>query len=72
MNATMNAVALNAGRPSFSLPDAIHQTADLLARWSRRVADRRSLARLDDFMLRDIGLARGDVEMEIGKPFWRR
>jgi uncharacterized protein YjiS (DUF1127 family) len=65
---TANAVSLNAGRPSFPLPDLVH----LLARWRRRVADRRSLARLDDFMLRDIGLARGDVEMEIGKPFWRR
>jgi uncharacterized protein YjiS (DUF1127 family) len=26
---------------------------------------------LDDRMLRDIGLARADVENEAGKPFWR-
>ncbi len=71
MNATLNAVSLSGGRPSSSLSDVFHKAAGLLARWRRRVADRRSLARLDDFMLRDIGLARGDVEMEIGKPFWR-
>jgi uncharacterized protein YjiS (DUF1127 family) len=71
LNATVNTVSLNTGRPSFSLPDAVHQAAALLARWRRRVADRRSLARLDDFMLRDIGLARAEVEMEVSKPFWR-
>jgi len=65
MNANVNAAFLNAGRP------VAHQAADLLARWRRRAADRRNLARLDDFMLRDIGLARADVEMEISKPFWR-
>jgi uncharacterized protein YjiS (DUF1127 family) len=32
---------------------------------------RRGLARLDDRMLKDIGLNRADVEREIGKPFWR-
>ena len=32
---------------------------------------RRQLARLDDYMLRDIGLSRADVEPEIKKPFWR-
>ena len=67
MNATVNTVSLNAGRPSFPLSAVVH----LLARWRRRVADRRSLARLVDFMLRDLGLAHADVEMEITKPFWR-
>jgi len=70
MNTILNAVSLNS-RPTFSLPDVVYEAAGLLARWRRRVADRRSLARLDDFMLRDIGLSRGDIEMEIGKPFWR-
>ena len=71
MNANLNAVSFSSSRPSFLVPAVVHHAVDLLARWRRRVADRRSLARLDDFMLRDIGLARGDVEMEIGKPFWR-
>jgi len=32
---------------------------------------RRHLARLDDHLLRDIGLSRRDVSMESEKPFWR-
>jgi uncharacterized protein YjiS (DUF1127 family) len=34
--------------------------------------ERRTLASLDDWMLKDIGLTRADVEGEISKPFWRR
>jgi uncharacterized protein YjiS (DUF1127 family) len=34
--------------------------------------ERRSLASLDDWVLKDIGLTRADVEGELGKPFWRR
>jgi uncharacterized protein YjiS (DUF1127 family) len=37
----------------------------------RRARQRRDLAALSDHALRDIGLSRGDVEIEIGKPFWR-
>ncbi len=37
----------------------------------RRARQRRDLARLPDHLLRDIGLGRGDVEVEINKPFWR-
>jgi uncharacterized protein YjiS (DUF1127 family) len=46
-----------------------------LAAWVRESAERsrqrRALARLNDFDLRDIGLTRRDVEVETGKPFWR-
>jgi uncharacterized protein YjiS (DUF1127 family) len=37
----------------------------------RRARQRRDLAALSDYHLRDIGLCRTDVEREIGKPFWR-
>jgi uncharacterized protein YjiS (DUF1127 family) len=37
----------------------------------RRARQRRDLAALSDHNLRDIGLTRGDVEIETGKPFWR-
>ena len=69
MNA--NVTTLVSIRPSFPAPSMIRIAGNLLARWRRRVADRRHLAALDDFMLRDIGLARAEAEVEISKPFWR-
>jgi uncharacterized protein YjiS (DUF1127 family) len=42
-----------------------------LAVWQDRRRQRFTLARLDDRMLRDIGLTYADVEGEITKPFWR-
>jgi uncharacterized protein YjiS (DUF1127 family) len=46
-----------------------------LLRFLERSNDRHfrrvDLAELDDFMLRDIGLDRRDVERECAKPFWR-
>jgi uncharacterized protein YjiS (DUF1127 family) len=39
--------------------------------WVERVRQRRALADLDDRLLRDIGLTRADVWLEIKKPFWR-
>ena len=42
-----------------------------LREWRRRKNGRLELARLDDRMLRDIGLTRFDAEYEINKPFWR-
>jgi uncharacterized protein YjiS (DUF1127 family) len=38
-------------------------------RHRERARVRQSLARLDDRLLRDIGLNRADVELEIGPPF---
>lgn len=45
---------------------------ELLQTWRSRRAWRLDLQRLDDHMLRDIGLERSDAELEIAKPFWRR
>ena len=42
-----------------------------LREWRRRRNGRLELARLDERMLRDIGLTRVDAEYEINKPFWR-
>ena len=39
--------------------------------WRRRARDRAELANLDDRMLKDIGLTRGDAEFLSNKPFWR-
>jgi uncharacterized protein YjiS (DUF1127 family) len=39
--------------------------------WQQRHRARATLARLDDHMLRDIGLSLSDAQVEISKPFWR-
>ena len=45
--------------------------ADSVATGRDRRRQRLALARLDDRMLRDIGLTAADVEAELTKPFWR-
>jgi len=40
-------------------------------KWHHRSRERAQLAALDERMLRDIGLTRGDAEFLINKPFWR-
>lgn len=42
----------------------------LVSGWYRRWSQRQQLSRLDDRMLRDVGLNRSDVDNEAGKPFW--
>jgi uncharacterized protein YjiS (DUF1127 family) len=44
---------------------------DLLFDWQERRRQRRKLAAMDEYMLRDIGLSRADVEHETHKPFWQ-
>jgi uncharacterized protein YjiS (DUF1127 family) len=39
--------------------------------WLRHRQDRRDLLRLDDHMLRDIGLDRSRVDEIPARPFWR-
>jgi uncharacterized protein YjiS (DUF1127 family) len=39
--------------------------------WQVRARQRRHLAELSDYMLRDLGLTRADVFRETRKPFWR-
>ncbi len=36
-----------------------------------RYRSRQQLARLDDRMLRDIGISRFDAQAEVAKPFWK-
>jgi uncharacterized protein YjiS (DUF1127 family) len=40
--------------------------------WAERTHQRRQLAELDDYMLRDLGLTRADVASEIRKAFWQQ
>ena len=49
---------------------AVNKAVDAVIAWRARARERRHLARLDDRMLRDIGLSRADVERECRRPFW--
>lgn len=46
-------------------------TVERIETWHDRRAQRRCLAKLDDRLLKDIGLNRCDAEAERRKPFWR-
>jgi uncharacterized protein YjiS (DUF1127 family) len=48
------------------------QAVALLREWRRRARSRAELARLDERMLRDIGVTPGEAWQEFSKPFWRQ
>ncbi len=39
--------------------------------WSERHRARRALARLDEHMLRDIGLSQNEARREVARRFWQ-
>jgi uncharacterized protein YjiS (DUF1127 family) len=43
----------------------------LVDAWTERHRQRRALLELNDHMLKDIGIGRGDAYREGRKPFWR-
>ncbi len=43
----------------------------VIGTWIQRSHQRRALAKLDDWLLRDAGISRYEVAREIAKPFWR-
>jgi len=51
-------------------PFALPPISALFATWADRARMRQHLARMDDRLLRDIGLSRLDAKREINKPFW--
>ena len=54
-----------------ALSDATQWAFATLREWRRRSHDRRQIAALDERMLVDIGLSRGDAQFLSNKPFWR-
>jgi len=42
-----------------------------LVRWCERTRERRALAALDDWLLKDMGVSRSDAMRECDKAFWR-
>ena len=55
-----------------ALAELLGDALTLAYGWRDRSRQRRTLMRLDDHLLHDIGLSRSDVEREASKPFWRR
>ena len=49
--------------------DVFAAVLDQLMAWHERSRQRRQLQSMSDHMLHDIGLGRGEVEVEISKPF---
>jgi uncharacterized protein YjiS (DUF1127 family) len=52
-------------------PRFFSQLVGHLVTWRQRARSRHLLRRLDDRMLRDVGLSRSDVERECAKHFWQ-
>ena len=63
----------HAGRGSMTaaMAHGLDTLLDTLTLWRHRVTTRRELARLDERMLRDIGVSQLDVESETSKHFWQ-
>lgn len=53
------------------LQDGLIHLFDLVQNWSERHRTRNRLYQMPDYMLRDIGVTRSEVEVEFNKPFWR-
>jgi uncharacterized protein YjiS (DUF1127 family) len=53
------------------LGDAVHSFVATLQLWRRRMRERDYLARMDDRLLKDIGLTRAEALRLSDKPFWR-
>lgn len=49
----------------------VTHTIGLVLTWQQRACERRQLASMDEFGLKDIGLTRADVQRESDKPFWQ-
>jgi uncharacterized protein YjiS (DUF1127 family) len=65
-------------RPPFGRQDSIvrqlasraDRAITTLLRWQELARERRALMRLDDHMLKDIGITRADAQRESERPFW--
>ena len=44
---------------------------DRMEAWTERRRQRRALLELNDHLLKDIGIGRGEAYREGSKPFWR-
>ncbi len=50
---------------------SIRKPRKMIKLWINRSCQRKQLAKLDARLLKDIGLTREQVQIEIAKPFWK-
>ena len=50
---------------------SIWKAAEATQPWHERWRQRQALLRLDDHLLKDIGVSRAEAEEEAVKPFWK-
>ena len=62
--------SLRQGNRSY-LQEGLINLFDLVQNWTDRHRTRGRLYQMPDYMLRDIGVSRSEVESEFNKPFWR-
>ena len=54
------------------VPSNLSKCFDVLLLWLQRCRERHKLAALGDHVLKDIGVTRADIEVEVRKMFWHR
>jgi uncharacterized protein YjiS (DUF1127 family) len=63
------AVSLRSRTPAVRV--GVQRAIDTVLLWHDRVKSRRTLAMLDDRMLRDVGIDQATARQESSIPFWR-
>jgi uncharacterized protein YjiS (DUF1127 family) len=71
MTTAVRSAELGRAPSTSALAQLVSRITDTYSTWRRRTTTRFELARLDDRMLRDIGVTHNAVEEEVSKPFWR-
>ena len=65
-----NRSAIRQGRTSY-IGEGLIALFNRLQTWAERRHTRGRLYQMPDYMLRDIGVSRSEVELEWKKPFWK-